>query len=179
MIQKKLNLSLICLFKGVRYIVSLEKGAIGKSGEKIKENLSWSFQLRAPLIAYLNSGSSTGDIWTISPDGTSPPKQITHTNGSLFDYAPSPNGELIIYSIVNAKQGMDLWVANRTGQDNHILLDCGLDRCSTVTWDVHSDQIAFIRQSAGITADAPLGAPRPWLMDVKTGENQSLILTDR
>ncbi len=159
---------------GVGYTIVLGKGAIGKSGEKIKADLTWTFQLRRPLVTYISKSASGEDVWSIDPDGSGPPTQITHSNGSLFDYAPSPNGELIVYSVINSKQGFDLWVINRDGQENHILLDCGLDRCSTASWDIRSDQIVYVRQSAGISPDAPLGTPRPWLLDVRTGETQPL-----
>ncbi len=43
----------------VNYSIDLEKGAIGKSGEKVKD-LAWTFQLRPPLITYLSPSGSTG-----------------------------------------------------------------------------------------------------------------------
>ena len=160
---------------GMTYTLTLDPGVLGKNGEKIAAAQTWTFKRRAPLVIYLTAQASSGDLWIADPSGSQPARQVTHTRGDIFDYAPAPNGEKIIYSVFNAKSGMDLWIVNRDGSQAHILLDCGSDRCMAASWAADSIRIAYSRQSAGITADAPLGAPRPWLMDTRTGETKALF----
>lgn len=158
------------------YTIRLNPGVLGRSGEKIKTLKTWKMALRSPMVIYLSAQAfASGELWIYDLSGIQPPQQITQTHGNILDYAPAPNGEKVIYSVFNTKNGMDLWIIDRDGKENHILLDCGADRCSSISWASDSNQIAYTRQSAGLTADAPLGAPRPWLMDTKTGETRPLF----
>jgi Tol biopolymer transport system component len=156
------------------YTVTVNKGVIGRSGEKIQNSVAWKFKLREPMVVFLSDQQGVMNLWTKELSGNSSPKQITQAQDAIWDYAPSPNGEQIVYAMLNTKGGVDLWTIDRDGQQNHILLDCGLDRCSTISWNKDSQKIVYNRQSAGVSPDAPLGAPRPWLMDTRTGETAPL-----
>jgi Tol biopolymer transport system component len=156
------------------YTVTVGPGAVGKSGEVIRGPISLRFELRQPMVVYISGELGAANLWTAGLSGDPAPRQITHAPGTIWDYAPAPNGEQIIYSMINAQNGMDLWTVGRDGQANHILLACGPDRCSTASWCQDSQRVVFNRQGAGISIGAPLGAPRPWLMDTKTGETKPL-----
>lgn len=162
------------LRRNVMYTLTVGKGVIGRSGEKIQNPIAWRFELRDPLVIYLSGELGAANLWTSGLAGNPPPKQLTPAQEAIWDYAPAPNGEQIIYSMINSASGMDLWTVGRDGQENHILLNCGSDRCSTVSWCQDSQRIVYNRQSAGISPEAPLGAPRPWLLDTKTGETKPL-----
>ena len=158
----------------VIYTVTVGKGVVGRSGEKIQNPISWRFELRDPLVIYLSGDLGAANLWTSGLAGNPPPRQITRAPGAIWDYAPAPNGEQIMYSMINSENGMDLWTVGRDGQGNHILLNCGPDQCSTISWCQNSQRIVYNRQGAGISPEAPLGAPRPWLLDTKTGETKPL-----
>jgi Tol biopolymer transport system component len=160
---------------GVQYRLTLNSGALGKSGEKIKEAITWEFTLRTPIVAFLSKGQSGNELWASDPSGSEQPEQLTHTEGKVFNYAPSPNGQQIAYSAFNQQKGVDLWVVDRDGGENHVILDCGSDFCSIGSWSPDSRRIAYNRQSAGLSPGSGWGAPKPWLLDIKTGETESLF----
>ncbi|MDR3560529.1 MAG: Ig-like domain-containing protein, partial [Negativicutes bacterium] len=159
---------------GQQYSLTLQKGALGTSGEKVSQDITWKFTLRSPLIVYLSADPNNSELWTAVITGNDVPKQLTHTNGSVYDYAASPNGEQIVYSVLNQQKGLDLWIIDRDGQNNHVLLDCGGDRCFSAAWSPDLTRLAYTRQNAGLSPTAPLGAPRPWLLDPNTGETAPL-----
>jgi len=159
---------------GQQYSVTIQKGVLGTSGEKIPENKTWNFKLRNPLVVYLSTDPNQSELWMVDILGNDVPRQLTHTNGSVYDYAASPNGEQIVYSVLNQQKGFDLWIMDRDGQNNHILLNCGGDRCYSAAWSPDLSQLAYTRQAAGLSPTAPLGAPRPWLLDPNTGETSPL-----
>ncbi len=164
------------ILRGTDYTITLNPGVLGRSGEKNQALKTWKMALRSSMVIFLSAQAfASGELWVDDLSGNQPPMQITQTHGNILDFAPAPNGEKVIYSVFNTKNGMDLWIIDRDGKENHILLDCGGDRCSSISWANDSNQIAYTRQSAGLTADAPLGAPRPWLMDTKTGETKPLF----
>jgi len=157
-----------------QYSVTLQKGAWGTNGEKISQDITWKFTLRSPLIVYLSSDPNDSELWTVGITGNDVPTQLTHTKGSVYDYAASPNGEQVVYSVLNGQKGFDLWIIDRDGHNNHVLLNCGGDRCYSPAWSPDLSKIAYTRQSAGLSPTAPLGAPRPWLLDPNTGESSPL-----
>jgi dipeptidyl aminopeptidase/acylaminoacyl peptidase len=66
---------------------------------------------------------------------------------------------------------MDLWRIARQGGEPQLLLDCAGERCSQPVWSPDSRRIAYSRQPAAIAPGAPPGAPRPWLLDVQSGQS--------
>jgi dipeptidyl aminopeptidase/acylaminoacyl peptidase len=160
--------------KDIEYSLSLQRGILGKSGEKISSDQSWEFELRSPMIIYIASSPTGNELWTRSTSEKSKPIQLTHTNGKIFDYSPAPNGAKVIYAAANDQKGIDLWIIDRDGKNNHVILNCGHDYCSAGSWSPDSRKIAFNRQSAGLAPGSSMGAPRPWILDVKTGETKPI-----
>ncbi|MDR3573490.1 MAG: Ig-like domain-containing protein [Anaerolineaceae bacterium] len=157
-----------------QYSVTLQRGALGTSGEKISQDKTWHFKLRSQMIVYISAEPNRSELWTVGIIGNDAPRQLTHTNGSVYDYAASPDGEQVVYSVLNQQKGFDLWITDRDGQNNHVLLNCGGDRCYSVAWSPDLSKLAYTRQNAGLSPTAPLGAPRPWLLDPNTGETSPL-----
>ena len=159
---------------GVQYSLTIQSGVLGKSGEKIKTGQAWDFDLRSPKVIYVSASPAGDELWVQSPLQGGTPVQLTHTNGKLYDFSPAPNGEKIIYAAVNNQKGINLWVIDRDGKNNHVILDCGPDFCTSGSWSPDSKKMAYNRQSAGLSPGDSLGAPRPWILDIKTGETKPI-----
>lgn len=157
---------------GAHYQVSLRAGIETELGHISKENVELDFEVREPGIAYLIQDEQGYELWTM-PDLKNAPVLVSDPAYSVFDYVVAPNGEQLLYSLVNTVGGIDLWVASRAGGDAQELLDCGTDRCYAPDWSA-TGQIAYSRSPAPFSPGEAYGAPRIWLLDPATGETLRL-----
>ena len=86
-----------------------------------------------------------------------PPYSLTQTGGRVYDFDALPNGEQIVYSLVNDQGGIDLWLMGRNGQDAHRLLNCGGDRCTTPAFSPDGQAPGIYPE---ICRDTPRYSPR-------------------
>ncbi len=113
---------------GDNVTLSFTKGTLGKNGERLKKDQSWTVRVRQPRIAMLKyTGDEGQELFSLGLDDNGSLQQITQSDGRILNYAVSPNGEQIIFSARNDDYGADLWMVNRDGSDQHLLLDCGGD----------------------------------------------------
>ncbi len=106
-------------------------------------------------------------------DGKSP-HRLGNFNKAIFDFDAAPNGEFLVFSALNDKQGADLWYVDRNGNSLRLLVLCGADRCTSPTISPDSQQVAYTREAAPITPSMPTGAPRTWVVNVQSEENRPL-----
>jgi len=157
---------------GREYTATLLTGGITESGREIKEDNSWTFSIRQPSIVYL--GHEDNQLYRIPVTGGEP-KQLTEGD-SIFGFAPSRDGEKIAYAVINEQKGIDLRVMARNGSGQEMLLDCGLDRCSSSVWSPDGSQIDYSRSEAGLGPDQPYSASRIWLANTSNSETARLFL---
>jgi TolB protein len=158
---------------GQTYTARLQAGAASQGGQTVKEDVTWRFTARLPEIAYIAPASENREVWRISLEGGQP-VQLTHTDGNVYDFAAAPDGERIIYSVLNNEKGLDLWQVTRDGEDSKLLVACGRDQCYVPTWSPDGGRVAYSRESAGVAPEAPNGPPRVWTVDVATGQTAPL-----
>lgn len=159
--------------RGLAYTARLTAGALSVGGQSVKQDVVWSFTVRAPWIAYIASVNQSREVWRVRSDGTSA-QQLTHTGGAVYDLAASRDGELIAYSVANEQRGIDVWLMNADGSNPHRAVDCGLDQCTVPAFAPDGTQLAYSRESAGLQPGAPPGPPRAWVVDLTTGETGPL-----
>lgn len=151
------------------YTARLNTGAPSDYGLTTKRDVVWTFAVRPPEIAFLAGTNGPREVWRVPLSGGTP-FQITQTGGQVFDYAVSPDGEQVVYSVVNEQRGSDLWVVNRDGSGARALSVCGLDQCTAPDWAPDGLRVAYSREPAGLQPGAPNGPPRLWTVDVATGQ---------
>jgi Tol biopolymer transport system component len=160
--------------------MTFQSGTAGKNGERIKETQSWSVTIRQPRILALKYIDEEGqELFSLGLDEDSPLQQITNSAGRILNYAASPNGEQIIFAVRNDDYGVDLWLVNRDGSDQHMLLDCGGDRCSAAAWSPVSREVAYTREAAGLEPEGAKGAPRVWMLNMDSLETAPLFDDDQ
>jgi Tol biopolymer transport system component len=167
--------SLQALPVGAKFELAFNPGEGGIGGERLVLPLKWEFQIRPPQILGMRVESSGNELFSYEITGNDEAKQLTHTDGLLYDFASDPAGQLIIYSVVNDSGGIDLWQMDRDGSNRRILLSCGVDRCTSPAWSMVSSELAYTRQNGGIDPNGPIGAPRIWMLDTKTGLSSPLF----
>jgi len=156
--------------------IHLGSSQIGTGGIWLRHDENWKLSVRQPLVVYMSYSNPQRELMAISATGGKP-RQLTFTGGKVFDFDTSPLGDWIVYSLPNAKNGRDLWLIDRNGQNTHQLLDCGADLCTSPAWSPDGKSIAYNRQSAGLTSTAPLGAPRLRVVDISSGVDR-LVFSD-
>lgn len=148
----------------------LSPGLFGTNGEALRSEQSWKITIRTPRIIFKGSKPNPQEIFSVALDG-SPPEQLTKSGERIYDFDAAPNGEQIVYSLVNDQGGIDLWLMGRNGQDAHRLLNCGGDRCTTPAFSPDGKRLAYTREIAPMPPDIPQGAPRPWVLDLVGDQN--------
>jgi Tol biopolymer transport system component len=152
--------------EGTTYEVRLLAGTETQLGHRSQVDLIWSFGVRPAGITYLREGEAGYELWVQTERGAEP-RQLSH-GGSIFDFAVSEDGEQVSYSVINDEGGIDLWMVSRAGGDEHMLLDCGLDRCYAADWSADG-QIAYSRAPGPLAPGDVYGPPRVWILDPATG----------
>ena len=146
-------------------------GPIGKDGSQFEQDQQWTVTIRNPLIVTIQTlFDSEPELFITDLDNYAVTEQITFTDGKVFDFTPSPDGEQIIYSVENTSGGLDFWLINQDGSDNQKVLDCADKRCSTAAWSPSTGEIAYTRDDPALDCDE-----RIWLLDIDSGETAPLF----
>jgi hypothetical protein len=155
------------------YQIRMNAGYLGNKSVLMRFNHLWMIHVRQTQIAYLVSTNNDNQLWAIGVDGKYP-HRIGNFNKAIFDFDAAPNGEYLVFSAPNDKQGADLWYIDRNGNSLRLLVLCGADRCTSPAISPDSQQVAYTREAAPITPSMPTGAPRTWVVNVQSGEDRSL-----
>ena len=148
----------------------LQAKASGKDGSDISEDAAWTVTVRNPAILTIQNTPDSGQEIFMTELDSGATTQLTFTEGRVSTFEPAPDGEKIIASVENDAGGLDLWLMERDGSDNHILLDCGTERCLSPAWSLSSKKIAYTRESGAESSQGQI-----WLLDVENGETAPLF----
>jgi Tol biopolymer transport system component len=136
----------------------------------------WQAFIRAPEIVFLKGVGNGKELFKISPENPEIEIQLTQTDGKIVDFTVSPDGEQILFSKSNERAGWDLWIMNRDGQAQTMILDCGVDRCSSADWNPLRDEIVFtIENSSNETTFTNGELPKPYVLNLITGTTMPLL----
>ncbi len=139
---------------------------VDSSSPKLKA-VSWQAFIREPEIVFLKGVPAGKELFKLAPALPEGEMQLTQTEGSVFDFTVSPDGEQILFSRMNDQNGIDLWLMDRDGQAQNLLLDCGLDRCTAPDWNPVRDEIVFsLQTSQENSSRINWDLPRPYLMNL-------------
>jgi hypothetical protein len=168
---------------GTAYTVTVDAGVAGGAGLISKEAYTWQFQVRPPGLLYL--GRTAPDdgprqLFLAEPGGAVAPRQLTAQPLGLWDYAPHPLGESVVYAVVRDDGGSDLWSVGTGGAPEQLLLACPDEACLNPAWPLtdsgEAGLVAYERRplwASGPNLDAQAG--RLWLLDVESGKTWPLF----
>ncbi|MEN4098954.1 MAG: hypothetical protein ROW52_03450 [Anaerolineaceae bacterium] len=144
------------------YEVILREGAQTEDGQVIRQEARLSFAVRRPEVVFMMPVTGNAEIWVSSIEA-SILRPLTQTNGMVYDFGVAADGEHIVYSVRNDMEGLDLWMVDRSGENQILLLDCGRDWCSSPAISPDGTRIAYARRIANIQPGASPGVPRIWM----------------
>jgi Tol biopolymer transport system component len=129
---------------GCNYQLALTPGSETASGKTIKDAYSWQINVRHPEVVYLSYQPGSREIWR-TPSDSGEAIQLTETSGQVLDFDIAPDGETIVYSVINAQNGSDLWLVDRNGENVELMLDCQAALCQIPDWKNDDNRIAFVK----------------------------------
>ncbi|WP_299028369.1 hypothetical protein [uncultured Thermanaerothrix sp.] len=132
---------------GQTYSLELRAGWSYADGIRVTQALRFTFRVREPLLLYLGNPNESPEVSSVTLDGQVT-QRLTNTSGRVVEFAASPDGESIVFSVRNDQGGIDLGVVNRQGQNQRILVACGQDRCHEPAWTPDGKWITFVRFGA-------------------------------
>lgn len=151
--------------RDITYKLLVDTGEVAINGREVKEAQTWDIHVREPRVAYLLTQGEDSGIWSVDLNGGDP-ERLTDETVKVVSFDAARDGEFIIFTSVNEKGGVDLWRISRNGGTAVLLLDCGMDRCTTPAISPNGKRIAYSREAAGPTPDIPFGSPRTWVLDL-------------
>jgi Tol biopolymer transport system component len=162
----------------VSYKVTLLAGASSQDGRTLQQDHTWSFRTRAPELLYLGRvqpGAMQRQIFLVPSDGGAP-RQLTHHPAGAWDFAVHPQGERITFSVEREDGGSDLWLMDRDGGNQRLLLACPAMTCLAPAWSPDGRLLAYEkRRVRNEGPDLDPEASRIWLLDLETGEERRLF----
>lgn len=140
------------------------------SNSKRLKSYEWQAFIRDPEIAFLKGVGNGKELFKISPHNPEIEIQLTQTDGKIVDFTVSPDGEQILFSRSNDRLGQDLWIMNRNGQTQTMILDCGDDICSSADWNPLRDEFVFtIEHFSNDTSSLNAELPKPYVLNLISG----------
>ena len=174
---------------GETYQISLSQGSVSLDGKVIGQDAGWQVIAREPEIIYQTPSGDKSDLWVRSPK-LGQPRQLT-VGKKPYDYALSFDGEQIAFSAANVQKGYDLWMMDRDGKNQRIMVECGAGWCINPTWSPDGQNIAYSKMEVAASPQGTptqiaqsqentgagsnsLTDPRIWTVEISTGQTNPL-----
>jgi Tol biopolymer transport system component len=160
------------------YTVTLQQGARSQRGREVQGDVIWRFRTRWLQVIYLAERGETVDLWVTDDEGQRQ-TALTAVPVAVWDYAVSPNGQQIVYSVEEGSGAVNLWLMDTDGQNKGPLTK-GEVQCSAPAWSPDGQRIAYERRPL-VSEDGSSGpgTPRVWLLDLQTREARPLFADDQ
>ena len=161
------------LLAETEYTVEIAAGLSSEQGRVLLEPIQWTFATSRPRIVFITyAEDESTQLAIVTPGETA--EQLTQETFDVLDYALSPDGLFIAYTLTRADGGSDLWLIGTDGQNRRQLLDCGGSACSNAVWHPDSRRLVYERRNV-LTLGAPPGPPRLWWLDVTSSESVAVF----
>jgi WD40 repeat protein len=142
------------------------------NGRMVLVDRAWEFTIRQPDLIYFVPMGEGGEVWRAGADGSNS-HPLSATGGKVIEFAPDRSGSQITFSVKNEAGGRDLWLMDRDGENQRLLLNCGEDVCGDPAWSMDRERIAYTRE----VHDPDSGGYQPaqvWTVDVKSAQTSQL-----
>ena len=156
------------------YTARLEAGVRSANGRELGAEVVWRFATGQTQAIFTLASEGSDQLFTAPipqnaaaelPEAT----QLTHVEGSVWDYAVSPVDGRIVFSALTETGSSNLWMVAPGGQPQ-MLLDCGNDFCSSPSWSHDGELLLFSQRNASEFGAAAVNPPRLSIMHVASGE---------
>mgnify|MGYP006296770009 CR=1 FL=1 len=146
------------------------------NGRAVRVDRAWEFTIRQPDLIYFVPMDEGGEVWRAGADGGDP-RPLSTTGGNVIEFAPDRSGSQIAFSVQNEAGGRDLWLMNRDGETQRLLITCGNDVCGDPSWSMDQTLIAYTREVFVPEAGGYQPA-QVWTVEVERGETAQLYQSE-
>lgn len=167
------------LVPGRVYTLTLAAGAHSARGRRLLNDVQVPFRVAPLRVVWLAPADGNANLYVLDlSQADATPVPITNEPFGVYDYAISPDGTRIVYSVNREATNpeRDLWLINADGTERTLLVRCDNEVCQAPTWSSDGALIAFERRPliAGAIGRAP-GPGRIWIYDVQAQQAAPLF----
>ena len=136
---------------------------------------SWNIKTHPECLLYIGSANQSPEIWKDCLNDNSK-IQLSQTQGKIFDFSTSDDGEWIIYSIKNEQDGTDIWLMDRNGKANQIFYKCNEDLCLEPKFAPDGSKVVFFHSKKNQGTLAENKKNEILIIDILSGNESSLVI---
>lgn len=158
------------------YTVSVDGYLANAQGRQRQKPIAWRFSTGSPRILFISwddSADVLNQIYQIDPDGGGL-QRLSQVPHDVSDFAVSPDGSSILFTVFNDEGGADLWRMNTDGSGQRVALRCAMAICSQAVFVPNSTRVIYERRTIATEGALP-GLPRLWWLDTVSGETVPLF----
>lgn len=164
------------------YTVTIAAGAVSQRGRQLLRDEVIAFTTGHPRLVYLAPADGASNLFILDVFTGLPPQAITQEQFRIYDFAISPDGRRIVYSLDREEKNpeRDLWIINTDGTGRDLLVRCDVQVCQSPSWAADGAHIAFERRPLedSVAGRSP-GPARIWIVDAGTKEAAPLSQDDQ
>lgn len=120
-------------------------GAKSLRGWPLRGQSGWNFTIGYTRLVYLSG--SIPNLWSAHLTAEPPPQQLTEAPFGIADFAVSPDGTCLVYSVWRADGGADLREMNPDGTDAADLHLCPNAACLAPVFSPDGERVAYEQQA--------------------------------
>lgn len=155
---------------GTTYTVTLAAGAASEAGREVLADHVYRFTVQLPAVVYLAPANDTPqNLWLVEPADPDSARQLTFSEGGIFNYDVSPDGTRLAYAEHNRDTDtIDLKLLDIASGEGAPLLACTEADCTTPVWSPDGRAIAYERMDFNRDINIGVSPTRVWLLDLTT-----------
>ncbi len=133
-------------------------------------------QLRFLYLTVDEAGRSQIHLAALSDEGTLVhSRALTDASVAVWDFAPSRDGDKVIYSALGEMGMSDLWQVSLVSNQIQSFLPCPEAACSNGRLGPDGRLFAYTRRNLTTFTSAFFSPPRLWLLDTATGQSAAIF----
>lgn len=155
---------------GTDYNVRLAAGAESTGRRKVLQDVTFSFRVRSPRIAYLTPADAVpANIWMADVDQPENATQISFSPTGIVNFSASPDGTMIAFAEHTEAGTSDIKLLDLENGTISQLTNCEDSNCDTPVWRPDGSMVAYHRIDLN-TGISGLGVSptRVWVVDLTT-----------
>ncbi len=144
------------------------------TGSSISGTGGSTFNLDQAQVLYrVQDDNQTYQLFVVPAIGGAP-RQITDNTDGVWDFAVSPKGSKVIYSVALGTYDNQVWLWTPSTDQHTLLMTCKDAWCHGFTWSPDEQGVLYSRLELGAKATS-LGFPSIWWLDTTTKTTDSLF----